>query len=64
MSTQRKTPNAAQRKAEKTLRDMGATVTFTPAAGVPHNHRERVDGCFRCEMVESIARVNKAEATR
>lgn len=51
-------PTRAQERAEQRLRDLGVTVSFTPAAGVPHDHPEKVPGCFRCEMVESIARVN------
>lgn len=53
----------AQAKAEKTLREMGVTVTFTPAAGIPHDHVATVPCCFRCAMVASAARVNGTEAT-
>lgn len=51
-------PTRAQKSAEDQLRDLGVKISFTPAAGVPHDHPEKVPGCFRCEMVESIARVN------
>ena len=59
MSASPRRPSKAQERSEKVLRDMGVTITFSPAAGVPHDHPEYVDGCFRCEMVESIARVNE-----
>ena len=51
-------PTRAQKSAEDRLRDLGVKISFAPAAGVPHDHPEKVPGCFRCEMVESIARVN------
>lgn len=51
-------PTRAQASAEKRLRDLGVTMTFSPAPGVPHDHPERVPGCFRCEMTESVKRVN------
>lgn len=53
-------PNRQQAAAEKTLRDMGATVTFSP--GTAHPHTEPVPGCFRCLMVEAAKRVNGDQA--
>lgn len=51
-------PTRQQSQAEQALRDLGVTVTFSPAVGVPHDHREYVEGCFRCEMRESAERIN------
>lgn len=52
------TPQTPIDRAEQQLRDLGVTVSFAPAADVPHDHPEKVPGCLRCEMAESIARVN------
>ena len=51
-------PTRQQASAEKTLREMGATITFTPGGAVPHTHAEPVPGCFRCAVIESARRVN------
>jgi hypothetical protein len=51
-------PAREQAKAEKRLRDLGATVTFTPATGYPHTHAEPDPRCIRCVLIESARRVN------
>lgn len=50
-------PNVQQARAEKSLRDLGATVSFSMAT--THGHPEPVAGCFRCVMAESARRINE-----
>ena len=57
-------PTRSQASAEKRLRDLGVTVTFTPSAAVPHEHAEPEPGCFRCALIESAKRVNGEDVTR
>lgn len=52
------TPTRAQTRAEKQLRDLGVTITFTPSAAVPHTHTEPTPGCIRCALIGSAERVN------
>lgn len=47
-------PTKAQAKAERRLREMGATMTVTS----PHGHSSPVPGCYACAMQESAKRVN------
>lgn len=56
------TPHRQQAEAERTLRDLGATVSVSFAAGVPHDHPEYVPGCFRCELSASAERVNSGQS--
>lgn len=51
-------PTRAQASAEKRLRDLGVTVTFTPSGSVPHGHAEFVRQCVRCQIAASAERIN------
>ena len=49
-------PTRTQWRAEKSLADMGVTISVSPHLG--HEHTTPQPGCITCALIQSAARVN------